>query len=112
MEADCTFYSNVETPVVTTLATFFQGVNTVIQSYNYDAQPNRFSKLSHKRWRQFTDVNLQAQFNLIYLFFPQLLSAANQQDDGIGGDRSVLFVSVSVGLDLGLQQRDELNSIN
>jgi len=112
VEADCTSYSDVETPVVATSATFFQGVNTVIQSCNYDAQPNGFSKLSPKRWRQSIDVNLQAQFNLIYLFFPQLLSAADRQDGGTGGGSSALFVSASVGLGLGPQQRDELKSIN
>jgi len=112
VEVNCTSYSDVETPVVTTSATFFQGVNTVILSCNYDAQPNGFSKLLPERWRQSIDVNLQAQFHLIYLFFPQLLSATDRQDGGSGGGSSALFVSASVGLGWGPQQRDELKSIN
>ena len=64
MEVNCTSYSDVETPVVTTSATFFQGVNTVILLCNYDAQPNGFSKLSPEQWRQSIDVNLKAQYNV------------------------------------------------
>lgn len=103
VEADCTSYSDVETLVATTAATFPKGVDSVIQAGVYDAQPNGFSKLSPERWHQSIDVNLHAQYNLIHLFLPQLLSAADRQDGG----SSVLFVSTiaaSVGLGLGPQR--------
>ena len=71
----------------------YGSVNSVINAGVYDALPNGFKKLDPEKWQRSMDLNLNAQYYMVYSFLPKLL----ENEDG-GNFVFVSTVAAWIGL--------------